>query len=91
MRKETLTFGLIVGTRGVFSSELARIGRQMEIGEQRLLRTQLQAFVGLRFLDLDDQLRPREDFFRAISQFGAGGGLAGIPIPQLVTGTVPRC
>ncbi len=27
MRKETLSFGLIVGTRGVFSSELARIGR----------------------------------------------------------------
>jgi L-fucose isomerase-like protein len=28
MRKEKLTFGLIVGTRGVFSSELARNGRK---------------------------------------------------------------
>ena len=54
---------------------LARVGRQMQVGEQGLLRAQPQAFVGLRFLDLDDQLRPLEDFLRTIRQFGAGGGI----------------
>jgi len=33
MRKDKLTFGLIVGTRGVFSSELARIGREELIAQ----------------------------------------------------------
>ena len=29
MRKNKLTFGVIVGTRGCFSSELARMGREL--------------------------------------------------------------
>lgn len=37
MRKDKLTFGLIVGTRGVFSSELARSGRKQLLSQLKSL------------------------------------------------------
>ena len=37
MRKEKLTFGLIVGTRGVFSTELARSGRKQLLDQVKRL------------------------------------------------------
>ncbi len=37
MRKEKLTFGLIVGTRGVFSAELARSGRRQLLDQVKKL------------------------------------------------------
>ncbi|MNT27429.1 hypothetical protein D3C72_1630590 [compost metagenome] len=75
---------------------LGPVGRQVQVGEEGLLRAQACAFLGQWLLDLDDHLRLFEDLTGAAGHFGAGrqvvlvGEADGRPGPGLDPDFMPQ-
>jgi hypothetical protein len=68
--------GLVGDGRGAGVHEsfgLARIRGQVEVGEERVVRPEPGALLGLRLLDLHDQLRAAEDRVGVVHEGRAGG------------------